>query len=341
MIKSITLSNFFSFAEKQTVELDPYVNILIGINGSGKSNFIKAIELLSRGIEDDGAQEVINEWGGLNHVKSYKFHNDETPVELIFNFSDFKYNLSLLKKNKSEKAVLIKQELSSFKSEINQDKLSEQLHNEIEGITVYNEMDISNMRVKTFLYNKNNTRLAPSMDNLGSILYYLSVYYPDYETIKKLLKNINPHFNELSFNTQNDNEVQMNLGESGFDTKISLRNISKGTLKFLALLAILYNPNRGKIIFLKEPEQSLHPDMIRTIAKGIKHAARTGTQMIVATHSPFLLDSFLVDDVLVFEKNKNNETRVMRKTEEDYENWLNDYTTGDLWMSGKMGGVRH
>jgi len=46
MIKSITLSNFFSFAEQQTVTLDPYVNILIGINGSGKSNFIKAIELL-------------------------------------------------------------------------------------------------------------------------------------------------------------------------------------------------------------------------------------------------------------------------------------------------------
>jgi len=333
MIKSITLSNFFSFAEKQTVTLDSHVNILIGINGSGKSNFIKAIELLSRGIEDGGAQEVIDEWGGLHHVKNYKFYKDETPVELTFTFDNFKYYLSLISKNKDEEAVLIEQELS-------EDKSVESLRNEIKDIIVYSEMDVSKVRIEKITSNENNIRLTPSMNNLGSILYHLSVYYPDYETIKKLLKDINPHFNELSFTTRNDNEVQVNLSENGFNTKTSLRNISKGTLKFLSLLAVLYNPNRGKIIFLKEPEQSLHPDMITAVARGIKHSARTGTQMIVSTHSPFLLDFFLVDDVLVFEKNKNNETRVIRKTEEDYENWVNDYTTGDLWMSGKMGGVK-
>ena len=130
------------------------------------------------------------------------------------------------------------------------------------------------------------------------------------------------------------------MEEGGLPLEVTIRHISTGTLKFLALLAILYNPNRGKVVCLEEPEQGLHPDMIKTVADGIKYAARNGTQMIVSTHSPFLLDFFQVDNVLVFEKDKNNETRVTRKTEEDYEGWLDKYTAGDLWMTGKMGGVR-
>lgn len=369
MIKSITLSNFFSFAEQQTVELDPYVNILIGINGSGKSNFIKAIELLSRGIEDGGAQEVIDEWWGLAHIKNYTFNNDKTPVELDYLFRidsgfeqyngiqqpEFLYSLTLgddiarelFKIQKKEKVHKFydNQKLENNKLLFSntltfQDKVIEKIKGKIEEIIVYKEINISTIRKKTVVYHKDDNRLSPSIENLASLLYYLNVHYPEYEKILDLLKSVNPYFDHISFISRGTNELEITMDEEGLPLEVVIQNISTGTLKFLALLAILYNPNRGKVVCLEEPEQGLHPDMIRTIAKGIKHAARTGTQMIVATHSPILLDSFLVDDMLVFEKDENNETRVTRKTEDDYENWVNDYSTGQLWMTGKMGGTR-
>lgn len=374
MIKSITLSNFFSFAEQQTVELDPYVNILIGINGSGKSNFIKAIELLSRGIEDGGAQGVIDEWAGLHNVKNHKFHNDKTPVKLSYIFdgvkvlgdsngnanSTLEYHLILLDKDEegrtsstNQLVYLNDKEIGevddhSFSAKRNllpsaltfKDKTIERLRNAIEGITVYDELDVSEIRVKNSKHDKNNNRVTRSTQNLPSTLYYLSVYYPDYEEIKKLLKKVNPHFKEVSFISRGIDEIEITMEEGGLPLEIAIQHISTGTLKFLTLLAILYNPNRGKLVCLEEPERGLHPDMIKTVASGIKHAARTGTQMIVSTHSPFLLDFFLIDEILVFEKDKNNETQVIRKTEDDYEGWLDEYTAGDLWMSGKMGGTR-
>ncbi len=376
MIKSITLSNFFSFAEKQTVELDPYVNILIGINGSGKSNFIKAIELLSRGIEEEGMEKVVKEWWNWGNIKNHKFHNDKVSIELIYTFdgektfdtfpeykkSDWTYHLKPLSYEDNEygNGNVPTSETINFSLGENQlsfkyldderrlfthrltfqHKAIGKLRSQIEEIVVYDDIDASSIRKRAADYGKNDTRLNPSIENFAGLLYHLYIHYPEYNKIKELLREVNPYFKDISFIANGSNSIQITMEEGGLPLEVVIQHISTGTLKFLALLAILYNPNRGKVVCLEEPEQGLHPDMINTIAKGIKHAARTGTQMIVATHSPILLDSFLVDDMLVFEKDENNETRVTRKTEEDYENWVNDYSTGQLWMTGKMGGTR-
>jgi predicted ATPase len=70
----------------------------------------------------------------------------------------------------------------------------------------------------------------------------------------------------------------------------------------LLLLSILFNPERGYLVCIDEPpETSLHPDMINTIAKAMKQAS-SSTQLIIATHSPLLLNSFDIDDILIFEK---------------------------------------
>lgn len=376
MIKSITLSNFFSFAEKQTVELDPYVNILIGINGSGKSNFIKAIELLSRGIEEGGMETVAKEWWGWGNVKNHKFHNDKISIELIFTFdgestfdtfekykkSDWTYQLKALSYEDYSGGTVPTHEIISFELQGEQQlfdykyddrrlfthhltfkhKAIGKLRSQIEKIIVYKDIDANLIRKRTTRYTKDDIRLTPSAENIAGLLYHLHIHHPEYDRVKQLLKEVNPYFGDISFSPDGSDAIKISMAESGLPLEVAIQHMSTGTLKFLALLSILYNPNpnRGKVICLEEPEQGLHPDMIKTVADGIKHAARDNTQMIVTTHSPFLLDFFQVDNILVFEKDKNNETRVTRKTEEDYEGWLDKYTAGDLWMTGKMGGVR-
>jgi predicted ATPase len=121
---------------------------------------------------------------------------------------------------------------------------------------------------------------------------------------------------------------------------VPVEHISDGTLRFLLLLSIFYNPNRGKLICIDEPEIGLHPDMIRTIAEGIKYAAQNGTQMIIATHSPLLLNAFDLEDILIFEKDNNNFTIISRKSEEDCKDMEGELLVGQMWLNGQIGGVR-
>ena len=117
-------------------------------------------------------------------------------------------------------------------------------------------------------------------------------------------------------------------------------HISDGTLRFLLLLSILYNPDRGTLVCLDEPEIGLHPDMINTIAEGIKYAAQTGTQMFIATHSPLLLNAFDLEDILIFEKDENNKSIVKTKSEEDFADWQGKFLAGQMWLRGQLGGTR-
>jgi len=103
------------------------------------------------------------------------------------------------------------------------------------------------------------------------------------------------------------------------------------------MLSLLFNPERGRIVCIDEPETSLHPDMINTIGETIKQGSKN-TQLIIATHSPLLLNSFDIDDILIFEKNPDNETRVVVKSLDEFDEWSEDYLAGQAWLQGLIGG---
>ncbi|MCP4110730.1 MAG: AAA family ATPase, partial [Desulfobacteraceae bacterium] len=76
MISKITVENFFSFRHPTTIELNPDINILVGINGSGKSNFFKAIRLVYESIVGSGLEKIfLQKWSGFNAVAN--FNNEE------------------------------------------------------------------------------------------------------------------------------------------------------------------------------------------------------------------------------------------------------------------------
>jgi predicted ATPase len=79
--------------------------------------------------------------------------------------------------------------------------------------------------------------------------------------------------------------------------------------------------------------------MIRSIAEMIKYAAKD-SQIIIATHSPLLLNQFELEDVLVFEKDENNSTIVKKVSENDFPDWEGDFLPGQMWLLGQIGGKR-
>ena len=122
--------------------------------------------------------------------------------------------------------------------------------------------------------------------------------------------------------------------------KIPAARISDGTLRYLALLAILCDPAPPNLICLEEPEMGLHPDLIHVIAKAIRYASER-TQVIATTHSVSLVDDFTdsPESIVVCEK-IDGSTELRRLDPVEMAPWLEKYRLGELWTSGEIGGNR-
>lgn len=112
MIKSIKLTNFFSFKDAK-IELNNDLNILVGINGSGKSNFLKAIHLLKEGTAGNGLKELILEkWGGIDEIffkgQTKEEFQNSIGLEFVFNHQIINKYGSFFKQDIIYKIVIIK-----------------------------------------------------------------------------------------------------------------------------------------------------------------------------------------------------------------------------------------
>ncbi len=404
MINRITVQSFFSFGQEQTIELNQDTNILVGINGSGKSNFIKIIQFLYEGIAGkEGLRNLINKkWGGFSSmvfcggdevvrevIITYHFDKDKVKTVFdggghqfvnnpiyeirinkvgLFNYdvSEKIYNESAKKGqspfiyldvangkgiiSKKDKAKIgIKQAIFD-ENELVLKQISEPenfyplftLKKAIEEIVVYSYFDTTlDSKIRQLSPYYSELRLLSSGENLTHLLSYLNGNNTkSYDQIILLLKKINPQFRELVFNQPTSSKTLLALKEQNLNRAITIEHISDGTLRFLILMAILYNPNRGMLVCLDEPEIGLHPDMIQTVGEGIKFASKNGTQMIVATHSPLLLNGFNLEDLKIFEKDNSNQTIVSTKSEDDFKDWDGEFLVGQMWLRGEIGGVR-
>jgi len=116
--------------------------------------------------------------------------------------------------------------------------------------------------------------------------------------------------------------------------------LSDGTLRFLCLLAILCHPNPPPLICIEEPELGLHPDALPIIGDLLREASEN-CQLIVTTHSDILVDSLAdtPESVVVCEKHAGK-TEMHRLDRNSLAEWLRDYSLGELWRRGELGGNR-
>jgi predicted ATPase len=132
--------------------------------------------------------------------------------------------------------------------------------------------------------------------------------------------------------------VQIFVQESRFN--VPATRLSDGTLRYLCLLAILYDPAPPPLVCIDEPELGLHPDLINHVADALRFASER-TQLIVTTHSPALVDAFTEnpETILVCEKSDGGSC-VRRLDAQHLKPWLDKYSLGSLWTSGEIGGTR-
>lgn len=116
--------------------------------------------------------------------------------------------------------------------------------------------------------------------------------------------------------------------------------LSDGTLRYLCLLAILLHPTPPPLIVIEEPEQGLHLDALLQVTQLLESASER-TQIIVTTHSRLLVDAMThtPESVIVTERH-NGCTEFRRLNPDDLGHWLKEFSLGDLWVSGEIGGNR-
>jgi len=186
---------------------------------------------------------------------------------------------------------------------------------------------------------QSTARLDEDGANLAQILAYLRDFHrPTYVRLGELMTRFYESFESLDVRLIGTH-LQPAINEKG-GFAVSAPRLSDGTLRWLALLAILLNPTPAPVTCIEEPELGLHPDAIHTLADLLVDAS-TRTQLIVTTHSDALVDAFSDDPeaVCVCEKVEGS-TVIRRLDKERLKVWLKDYSLGHLWMSGEIGGNR-
>jgi predicted ATPase len=134
--------------------------------------------------------------------------------------------------------------------------------------------------------------------------------------------------------------VQIFIREEGLIQPIPANRLSDGTLRYLFLMALLLDPTPPPLICIEEPEIGLHPDILHTIAEMLIEASGR-TQIIVTTHSDALVSALseYPESVLVCERDDKG-SHLRRLEPDKLKNWLENYTLGDLWRIGEIGGNR-
>jgi len=396
LLNSLQLKGFLSFRPGSEPVKLTNLNVLIGPNGVGKSNFIEAVELLhatptdfSSAIRLGGAP---NDWiwhGGkeatVARIESLLSPVNSTPelryaleftesagrleiadevleetkkadprakdVRFYYRFQRGRPAINVSETVASEgsqrqyKQRKLKRESIDPQQSILSQRKDPDLYPEVTatakrfgGIQVFREWDFGRSATLRAAQPANlpTDVLLPQLANLGLVLNDLE-HRNEWTRFTDLMHKFLPRFKRLSTKIS-AGSVQVFLHEEGLSVPVPATRLSDGTLRFLALLAILLNPQSATLICIEEPELGLHPDAMSLLADLLAEAAQK-TQLIVTTHSDVLVSALTeqAESVLVCDYLENG-TTLQRLEVEKLELWLKDYRLGDIWRSGKLGG---
>lgn len=181
--------------------------------------------------------------------------------------------------------------------------------------------------------------LSREGENLSLVIEYLYKHHPQvFAQIKEKLKQRVPGITHVEAKTTEEGRVLLKFQDGAFEDPILARFVSDGTIKMLAYLTLLYDPNPHPLLCVEEPENQLYPSVLWELAEEFRAYAIRGGQVFVSTHSPDFLNAVELDEVFWLEK-RNGYTSVFRARDDKQ---LAAYMAegdqmGYLWKEGLFG----
>ena len=338
------------------LQLGP-VNVLIGQNGAGKSNFISFFRMLNELIEER-LQLYVARSGGANALLYYGAKTTPEISARMF----FKRNGYLIKLAPAEDdGLLFAAEQFYFKvshgdsrpwlgSGQRETKANEAYQKDPVGIPGYVVPSIRSWRVYHFHDTgpqappkqtndlHDNDRLRSDAGNLAAFLYLLQERHAaNYALIRSAVRQVFPRFNDFALrpNPLNPDTIRLEWRERESDYRFGPHQLSDGTLRFICLATLLLQPKLPSTVLIDEPELGLHPSALGVLA-GLVRSASARAQVIMTTQSVTLLDEFEPEQIVTVDRVEG--ASVFKRLEaSELEAWLDRYTLGEIWEKNVVG----
>ena len=347
MIDTITIKGYKSLREIE-LELKP-INILIGSNGAGKSNFISFFEFLNH-LYEQKLQEYIALRGGQEKILFQGVKTtDEIYARLKFkkernSHSSNSYAFTL---TAGGYALIFTKELLGYQGKgfvYYTHKKEAQIKSNTRGRGGYINKFLSNLRRYHFHDTgaKSPFNLTSHVENdqyylyekggnLSAFLYRIRKEKPIvYKRIVYTIQSIAPYFSDFYLQPNEKGYLRLQWTSQYDNIVYGVNDFSDGTIRFIALCVLFLQPNLPETITIDEPELGLHPVAITTLSGMIKSASRRGCQIILATQSTNLIDHFNAEDIITVDQ-INGESKFERLDGKSLDRWLEEYSIGDLW----------
>jgi predicted ATPase len=366
MLERILLQGYKSI-EKADIALRK-INVLIGANGAGKSNFVSFFEFMNR-LVSQGMQTYVYQAGGADQILHYGQKTTERlHIKLWFQQKEALANGYVCTLIPTAKDLLVfEEEGVYFHNRENYEHPYEgpwsfQVHNEsllvdwvqkeggvafyvlkaLKSWKLYHFHDTSaSAKVKQLGDISDNLFLRPDASNLAAYLYLLRETQPDYyRNIVETVRLAAPFFGDFVLRPWpfNPDKIRLEWQERGSDVLFGPHALSDGTLRFICLATLFLQPpdRLPTTIVLDEPELGLHPYAITLLAEMVRSVSHH-TQVILATQSVTLVNQFHLEDILVVDR-QQGKTVFRRLSESELASWLQDYGLGELWEKNLLGG---
>ena len=369
-IESVRIAGFRSLADVELADLGG-LTVLIGANGSGKSNIIRFFEMLSWMLRSHRLAEFIERQGGADdqlfqgsHLtprltvelalrtdrgrNEYRFILTHAhPDRFIFTEEAFRFSSS----NRPTRAKwqhlgsghgeaqIVEAAQGGATTRLNA-KTAQTILHLLRECAVYQFHDTSDRSaIKTSWDASDNYMLRSQGGNLPAVLHRLErTDFNRFTLICRHIGRVLPVFDRFLLE-ESYGKVALRWKAKGTDKTFGAHLTSDGSLRFFALVTLLNLPPEmlPSVVLLDEPELGLHPAAISLIGGMIRSLAKE-RQVVVATQSPLLVDAVELDQIVVLDL-KDGATMLRRLDPETYRKWLDDgYAPGDLWLKNLLGG---
>jgi predicted ATPase len=334
------------------------LNVLIGANGAGKSNFISFFRLISR-ILDEQLQMTVGLEGGPDALLHFgRKKTEQLSAELCLGSYLYKFELVptvdnrlmfqreviYLDKQGTEVATLghFETQHKNYYSNHRGTNLLDGIFDGLKKLNTYHFHDTSKTALVKQVHGINdNIYLREDARNLAAFLYRLkNQHEAHYKRIIKTIQLVAPYFGDFYLRPMVDNseKIQLEWTEQGQDIPFTASALSDGTLRFMCLATLLLQPDEftPNTILIDEPELGLHPYAI-TVLGSLMRSASQKHQLIISTQSVELVNEFEVEDLIVVDK-KGGASTFTRPDRESFVSWLDEYSLGELWKKNILGG---
>lgn len=339
----IEIKGFKSIRELK-IKLKP-INILIGANGSGKSNFISFFEFLDS-LYNKRLQEYVGLRGGIEKFL-HKGGNPATAIEGFITFEGGTNSYSFEIQRSADTFVFSRESLWYNQNPLDYRQFTTEaqvkdntwhrgrfIQQHIQGHKKYHFHDTGQKSPfnNTSHIENDSFILYDKGQNLGTILYNIKRENPKiYRRIINNIQSIAPYFLDFVLLPNEAGYIKLFWQDKYSQEIYGVNDFSDGTIRFIALTVLFMQPSLPKTIILDEPELGLHPLAIARLASMIQSVAESESQVILATQSADLISYFTPEDVIAVDQ-KEGCSLFNRLSTDELKIWLEDYSLGDLWQ---------